>query len=860
MSPAAVVTMAVLSVFWPVVEPVAIAAPARQIAQVPLQTPEETPESKIPRLLETGAAQAANEEDAAAAESYRQALGLIEGEEPINLTLKGKALYGLGQAYLYLQDDDAALPVLTAAAELYEELVNEGLAGPDDADIRIELLVKLGEIHHKRADFATALRFYQSGFGLAQASHQLTPEKQAILQHNMGSIAAELGQYDEAQAMLQTAADLSEQIENVGLQASAIFTLGWVSERQKDEERAIAYYQSAIALYTTILKRDADSANLQDISNRQVRALNNFGMLQMRQGNLAMAQATFERGFDLLARRESDRERSILVNSLGSLYQASGEVEQAWHSYRQALRLTRQTNNKFGEIETLLNMGRLMEAQQQPNLAIFFYKQAIAQIETIRQDLQQLSQSVQQRYTLTVEDFYRNLADLLLQQNREAEALQILELLKLQEIRSYLHSDQAEGRQETLNTPLEADLLTVFNASSTDISLADFLELAEAIALRNRANHPIYPSADASDPKSPANTAFNLQAIESLKLALAQQPIKTAALYPLILEDRLEILLLTPEGTVERFKTQVSQAELSRTVEDFQKSLKSKVLDAKPAAQQLYKWLIQPIEETLAARGVKNIVYLPDGVLRYVPLAAFHDGQHWLVETYQSHNITAASVGDLTKQNQLPLSVIAGAFTDTSLAYEVQVGASTVEYRGLSAAQQEIDRLETALPNTLALLNGDFTPERTLGSISNHRIVHLATHANFVPGQPEDSFILFGDGKTVNMREIREWSLPTVDLVVLSACETASSTQGEGKEILGLGFQIQQTGAGAAIASLWSVDDSSTAALMSQFYLGLSEGKTKAQALRQAQIDLIRSDGFSNPNDWSAFILIGNGL
>ena len=97
---------------------------------------------------------------------------------------------------------------------------------------------------------------------------------------------------------------------------------------------------------------------------------------------------------------------------------------------------------------------------------------------------------------------------------------------------------------------------------------------------------------------------------------------------------------------------------------------------------------------------------------------------------------------------------------------------------------------------------------------------------------------------------------------MLSACKTAVSTSdlGNGEEILGFGYQIQQTGADAAIASLWYVDDSSTQALMSRFYEALRSGNSEAMALRQAQLALIADSSLSHPYYWAPFILIGNGL
>lgn len=849
-------------------------------------------ENEISRLLIVAAEQSSAEKYAAAANSYRQVLSLIENSEATDPLIQGEALWGLGRVYAYLEAYDDALPILEEALVLYEMLAEEQMAAsvvaqavetstePAYADIRIELYRFLGGIHHERADYATALDYDQQGLVLAEVLNRKW--EQADFQHNIGLIAAEIGQYEQAERALNQSIALSGQVEpveqvkpveQIDLTASATVALGAVAERRKNYAEAIAHYQTAIALYETLKSTDltSRSVDLQDIISRQARAFNNLGMVYLKQNNQTAAQTAFERGMAVLAANNNQAsneaepqswvmERAILVNSLGELYQAKGDRDRAWQSYLQAFQLAKQTQDKIGEIEALLNFGRLMEAQAQPNLAIFFYKQAIAQIETIRENLQPLSQSVQQRYTQTVEDFYRNLADLLLQQNREAEALQVLELLKLQEVRSYLHSNSAQGREETFNTPAEAALLEAFYALPMDTSLTDFLALAEAIAVSDEQNNQSDNSFESLDFNEDSNNLLSSsQAIASLQAAMQTLPVETAVLYPLILEDRLEILLLTADGAVTRFtQDQVSQAALSNTVEDFQNSLKDKTSEAKPAAQQLYSWLIQPLEETLTTHQVKNIIYLPDGVLRYVPLAAFHDGEQWLVQKYQSHNITAATIDDLLTQNPAPLSVVAGAFTDSSQSYPVPVGSDT-EYRGLSAARQEINNLAEAIPDTLTLLDQDFTSARMLASVGDRRIVHLATHAKFLPGQPEDSFILFGDGSTVNMRQLREWALPTVDLVVLSACETARSIEGDGKEILGLGYQIQQTGAGAAIASLWSADDNATAALMNQFYLALKTGKSKAEALKQAQVELIESENFSHPYYWSAFILIGNG-
>ena len=171
-----------------------------------------------------------------------------------------------------------------------------------------------------------------------------------------------------------------------------------------------------------------------------------------------------------------------------------------------------------------------------------------------------------------------------------------------------------------------------------------------------------------------------------------------------------------------------------------------------------------------------------------------------------------------------------------------------------------METIATTFPGTTKLLDRAFSREATISQLNDYNIVHLATHAAFLSGQPEDSFILFGNGDRATLRDIETWNLTNVDLVVLSACQTGlGGILGNGEEILGLGYQMQQAGASATIASLWMVDDEGTFLLMDAFYKALQQGNTKTEALRQAQTAMINSQ-YNHPYYWAPFILIGNGF
>ncbi|WNZ44064.1 CHAT domain-containing protein [Leptolyngbya boryana CZ1] len=354
-------------------------------------------------------------------------------------------------------------------------------------------------------------------------------------------------------------------------------------------------------------------------------------------------------------------------------------------------------------------------------------------------------------------------------------------------------------------------------------------------------------------------------------------------LYPLILEDRLELILATPNTPPIRRTVPVKKEELNAAIVQFRQVLQDPTIDAKVPAQKLYEWLIKPLEADLKQAKIDSIIYSPDGQLRYIPLASLYDGQKWLTQRYKINNITARSLTDFNRPAQSQLRVLSGAFVQGS--YKFEVGGSSFSFAGLPFAGKEVDQVETLIPGGTKLVDKAFSLAAIEPKLNEYSIVHFATHGAFVPGKPQDSFLLFGNGDRPNLREIQNWSLQKVDLVVLSACETGIGGKlGNGEEILGLGYQFQRAGARATIASLWKVDDGGTQKLMSNFYAALKGKTSKSEALRAAQIALIQKGQAttgdkrasiavvqnSNPTQtkgkldhpyyWAPFILIGNGF
>ncbi|MBC1218940.1 CHAT domain-containing protein [Nostoc sp. UCD121] len=634
----------------------------------------------------------------------------------------------------------------------------------------------------------------------------------------------------------------------------------------------------------------------------EIERLNEEAIKESRQGQSKEALQRLQQAL-AMARELGDRSwEAVTFNNIGRIYQSQRKYPEALQSYQEALLINRELGDLVRLGKTYSNIGYLFDIQNKPELAIFFYKHCLINREKARLNPSALSALQPDAYSITVSETYRILGERLLKQERVAEAQRTIDLLKVEELEEYLQTVPGNQRtvkginiaatekpikqklDQTVNSAvvLGKELTTLRKISPKERSLQQKQRIEQLVLnqqqLLDKFNEFINSPSVKAQIEQISRTArrqnLDLENLNELRDNLARLPQKSAILYPLILKDSLELVLVTPESPPIHRTVAVKRENLYQTIAAFRQALINPSRNIKAPARQLYDWLIKPIEKDLKLSGTQTLIYAPDDQLRYIPLTALYDGKQWLVQRLGVNHITSASLTNLNSPQQSTLRVLAGAFTKGN--YQIKVGNRQVAFAGLPFATREVESLAATIPATTKLLDDAFNPRATVPQMDDYTIVHLATHAAFVVGKPEDSFILFGNGDRVNFRNVATWSLPNVDLVVLSACETGLGGKlGNGEEILGFGYQMQQTGARAAIASLWSVDDGGTQALMSAFYGILTTDKlTKTETLRQAQVSLITGDwkvrshnvpvavvsNFSHPYYWASFILIGNGL
>ncbi|NJL01777.1 MAG: CHAT domain-containing protein [Spirulinaceae cyanobacterium SM2_1_0] len=361
-----------------------------------------------------------------------------------------------------------------------------------------------------------------------------------------------------------------------------------------------------------------------------------------------------------------------------------------------------------------------------------------------------------------------------------------------------------------------------------------------------------------------------------LQQLAAETGTQPAAIYVFSRPQQLELILLHPTGSPSRHSIPAATPEVLHAQA---RELYTEIVDPTrrlttaylPSAQQLDRWLIQPLEAELRQQGTDTLLFSLDRGLRSLPLAALHDGEQFLVERYRFSVIPSLELANLQH-------------TDVSEANVLATGVSEFRHlMPLPAVPLELAAIAQQSANGKVLLNPDFTLDNLerQRQASKATVVHLATHAEFLPG--ELGVIEFWD-RTVDLTEFAQldWQNPELALLVLSACRTAV---GDADAEYGFAGLALQAGVEAAQASLWYASDVGTLGLMSEFYAELRQTHLKAEALRRAQLSLLQGEiqleagdltasfgdlplplelaglsdrTFEHPYYWAGFTTIGN--
>jgi CHAT domain-containing protein len=478
-------------------------------------------------------------------------------------------------------------------------------------------------------------------------------------------------------------------------------------------------------------------------------------------------------------------------------------VYETTHQWKDATRLTQQALMIAQMIDATdiayqwqWQLGRLLKQQQDFTRAIAAYDQAVKQLQAIRYDLVTVNPDVQFSFRDKVEPVYRQFVDLLLQPHNGVEPSQ----------------DNIRQARATIEALQLAELNNFFRAACLT-------------------------------PKQQLDTVVD------------QEDPTAAVISAMILSDRIEVILKLPQQPLRHYATRVPQLQIEQTLESLRRNIAEPdaLRQTQAEAQQVYNWLIQPSATAIAQSQIKTLVFVLDGRLRNIPMAALYNGHHYLIENY-----AVAISPSLQLFNPKPLQ------SARLNALAVGLDQARHGFPRLPHVSNELKQIQSEVQSQV-LLNQQFTTQAFQTEIASQSflIAHLATHGQF-SSKAEETFILAWD-KPMNVNELnvllrtrdQQRSQP-LELLVLSACETAAGDQ---RAALGLAGVAIRAGARSTVASLWSVNDESTALLMNQFYqILINQSQPRVEALRRAQLMLLKTSEYQLPLFWAPYVLVGNWL
>ncbi|BAY64864.1 hypothetical protein NIES22_49640 [Calothrix brevissima NIES-22] len=838
---------------------------------------------------------------------YNKAISF--GQEALLLAREVKNLEAEANVLLTLASASNSLAVSDAEHQKSLALAQQGLKIAKQIkklEIEAEALDKIADIYSDLEEYQKTIEFASASLEVAKKSQEPSAIAQPLW--TLASTYINLGDYQKSNQLAQEALATARKLKNVPVfEAISWLFLSFNHFVQGDYQKTIDSAQAGLNLVPKI--------NV-PYYQQQLLMFNNlflgigYGGLNDNQKAIDYAQKSLK-----IARetKETKTEAQILV-FLGGFYRRAKQYPQAIDVYNQAATIADKFNYSGSRAVLYAGLARTYRELNQPTTAITYYQKAINDIEKVREKNRGLSrelqssllQAIQDADRTSIADIYREYANLLLSQGRSLEASQVLELLKVQELSEFTNRQPSATTKPIAQTPTEAKIIKNYGSliafgqkfdECQKTNCAEKTKLAdERDALISEFNQRIQNlEKNVRDRLAKDRGNLDTQDLRSVGKKIVESQAGTVLINVFVVEDKTWVLWVSKGGVVKSVEVPVGEPKIRETVNKFRRLLQnpsSNIQEVKATGKQLYDWLIKPVEPELKANKIQNLVFSLDRAARYIPIGALYDGQQYLIENYNISTVLSAGLTDT--ESRLPSG------TTNTKVLGLGLSNAVPGFNALPNVPAELDAIIRQKPGDKngiypgkEYLNKEFDYRTLRDNLKGYNILHIATHGVFVPGRQDDSYLVLGTGEKLPIPKIDNLEdLSDVHLVVLSACETAlGETAKDGLEIPGVSFYFLNRRAKAVMASLWLVDDASTSLLMQQFYANLAKDNqpTKAQALREAQLSLLRGNNsaissgdrgainveplpgtstkpgrnltnYSHPYYWAPFILIGNGL
>lgn len=793
---------------------------------------------------------------AEAEEAIAQSLKLLESGENTGTSgersqIIAQALDVQGQLQLAQGQAETALTTWQKAADIYQQIGDK-------------VRLTRNRINSTQAFQALGL-YLQANKILNEVQQTLTSLPDSLIVAtglgSLGNVRRVVGDLNVSRLILQKSLAVAKRVQSPKAIAEAQLSLGNTARAQQDTQAALQYYQEAAAVSVSSItripahlnllslllekKQDRDALALSsqiqsEISNlppsrtsvyTRIKFAQNLTQLKEKSSidtpswlNIAQQLSTaIEQAQSLQDRRAE----SYAMGSLGELYEKTKQFSDAQQLTDKALFIAQSINASDIAYQWQWQLGRILKKEGDIKGAIASYNVAYKTLQSLRGDLVAINPDVQFSFRENIEPVYRELVELLLRSPQGSSASVPFEKLDQQDA-SLLKANALRSPEQGIN--------------QDNLKLArDVIESLQLAELDNFFRSACLNPTQALDP------------------VVDKKDQRAAVIYPIILPDRLDVILKLPNQDLRHYKTVIAQSDVENTIAKLRKNLLNVTATArvKQQSQQIYDWLIRPAQTELVNSGIKTLVFVLDGELRNIPMAVLYDKQQekYLLEKYAIALTPGLQLLDPKPLRQIQLNALTAGVSEKR-------PVEGKEFPQLENVPRELKEIKSEVSKSEELLNQQFTQTNLQNKLQTvpFSVVHLATHGEF-SSDADKTFILTWD-KLVKVKEFDNLlrvsdknRFSGIELLVLSACQTA---EGDKRAALGLAGIAMRAGVRSTLATLWSIDDRSTADVMSEFYRQLKAGVNKAQALQRAQLGVFAKE--KAPYFWAPYVLVGNWL
>ena len=736
-----------------------------------------------------------------------------------------RSLNNLGLAEWHLGDYARALEYLQRSL-----LMAESLGDKTGIPNR---LVNIGLVHDIQGSYEQALEYYRKSLAIFESFGNKSGSARAL--SNIGSVHSDQGNYPQALEYYQKSLALVESLGDKAGVAETIFNIGIVHSRQGDYAQALERFQKSLAMYEALGLKDNIAGALKSTGNT-------YGL-----------QKNYVKSLEY-AERAATVARSI------------GASEKLWDSLTIVHRAYRHLN-------------RPVEARQA-------LEEAITIIETLRYQVAG-GVEAQQRFFQSKVSPYHAMIELLMREGRPADALTFAEYAKARVLLDVLKTGRVNsakamtGQEQEQESKLRSELVSL-NTQVTRASQQespDQARLDELKSLREKARlkyEAFQTSLYAAHPELRAQRG-DAPVVKGDEIAALLPNAGSALLEYLVTDEMTYLFAITKSAGLQVYALPIKRDELIKQTESFRLQLAGRDLGFRASAGGLYQLLLKPAEAQL--RGKTNLIIAPDDKLWDLPFQALltQAGRYVLESSAVSYVPSLTVLREMKAQRNRRRAETTG--TAVLALGNPTIGKETIGRAAVALRDEKLNPLPEAEKEVKALgqlygsarskiyIGAEAREDRLKAEAAQARILHFATHGILNNASPMYSHLVLAQGGRNEDGLLEAWELTQMDLradlVVLSACETARGRFGAGEGVIGLSWAMFVAGAPATLVSQWKVESASTRELMLGFHQRLmasSKAKmTKAEALRQAALKLMKNPGASHPFYWAGFVLVGDG-